>query len=345
MINHLRRPRLRCLTLIGWILIAAASAPGCNRAESKGSVSRLRLGHVYEIKSPTHAFGTALLNERLAEAGVDLQVNVYPAAQLGSEAELLEQLVAGEIDLTVAGPSFLAMWHPPLGAFDAAYAFTDLEHMLEVADSALMAPHWEALRRQFGVRVLGTWAYGARHITSNRPIRTPEDLKGFRLRMPGATVWQESGAALGASPMPMAFSEVYMALQQGIADGQENPVPVIHTMGFHEVQRYLIPTGHIQSSIQILISERVWQRLDEAQQQALTAIVEDLGRDVLVGIREQEQELLDVWRREGPMQVLDDVDVDAFRRRARAYFSDGFEFSSLYREITQGPDAVREQAQ
>lgn len=343
MINHLRRHRLWALTVVGAILLVAASASGCNRAESKGPVSRLRLGHVYEVKSPTHAFGTAHLNQRLAEAGVDLQVNVYPAAQLGNEAELLEQLVAGEIDLSIAGPSFLAMWHPPLGAFDAAYAFQDLEHMLEVADSALMAPHWEALRERFGVRVLGTWAYGARHITSNRPIRTPEDLQGFRLRMPGATVWQESGAALGASPMPMAFSEVYMALQQGIADGQENPVPVIHTMGFHEVQRYLIPTGHIQSSIQILISERVWQRLDEAQQQALVTAIDELGRDVLVGIREQEQELLDLWRNAGPMQVLEDVDVEAFRRRARAYFADGFAFSPLYREITQGPDAAAQE--
>lgn len=343
MITHSCRRRLCSLAVVGGILIAAVSTVGCNRTGSNGPINRLRLGHVYEIKSPTHAFGTAHLNQRLADAGVDLQLSVYPAAQLGSEAELLEQLVAGEIDLAIAGPSFLAMWHPPLGAFDAAYAFQDLEHMLEVANSSLMAPHWEALREKFGVRVLGTWAYGARHITSNRPIRRPEDLKGFRLRMPGATVWQESGAALGASPMPMAFSEVYMALQQGIADGQENPVPVIHTMGFHEVQRYLIPTGHIQSSIQILIGQRVWQRLNETQQTALMQVVDDLGRDVLVGIREQEQELLDRWRREGPMQVLDDVDVDAFRRRAREYFAEGFEFSPLYREITQGADVAAQE--
>jgi TRAP-type C4-dicarboxylate transport system substrate-binding protein len=186
---------------------------------------------------------------------------------------------------------------------------------------------------------LGTWAYGARHITANRPIRRPEDLAGFRLRLPGARVWQESGSALGASPMPMAFSEVYMALQQGIADGQENPVPVIHSMGFHEVQKYLILTGHIQSSVQVLINERVWQRLDTDQQSALLQAVGDLGGEILTGLRSQESELLDTWRGDGTMEIIDDVDVDAFRRRANAYFAEGFPFSDLYREITSGIEA------
>ena len=105
-----------------------------------------------------------------------------------------------------------------------------------------------------------------RHITSNIPIRHPDDLKGFRLRMPGSRVWQASGESLGASPMPIAFSEVYLALQQGIADGQENPVPVIKAMGFHaEVQKCLNLTGHIQSSLQNLINERTWQSLSPWQ--------------------------------------------------------------------------------
>lgn len=325
---------VRTLLAISMATLVVILIGGCGAAEDSDGFRRLRIGHVYEVRSPTHEFGASRLNERLAASGVKLKVNVFPAAQLGSEAELLEQLVAGEIDLSIAGPSFLAMWHPPLGAFDAAYAFTDLEQMQSVADGELMAPHWETLRKRFGVRVLGTWAYGARHITANRPIRNPGDLSGFRLRMPGAKVWQESGAALGASPMPMAFSEVYMALQQGIADGQENPVPVIYSMGFHEVQKYLILTGHIQSSIQILINERVWQTLDQPEQNALTDAVHSLGVEVLAGIRQQESELLEKWRQDGTMTIVDDCDVAAFRQRSRDYFSRGFAFSDLYREIT-----------
>ncbi len=306
---------------------------GCGEIIEDDGPRRLRLGHVYEVKSPTHAFGTSHLNDRLQEADVDLELAVYPAAQLGSESELLEQLVAGELDLAIAGPSFLAMWHPPLGVFDAAYAFEDQEHMLRVADGSVMKPHWDQLRDQFGVRVLATWPYGVRHVTGNRPIRHPDDLRSFRLRLPAATVWQASGKALGASPMPIAFSEVYMALQQGIADGQENPVPVIHAKGFHEVQRYLSLTGHIQSSIQLLINEQVWQALTGSEQAALQQAVVGLRGNVLSGIRRQESELLERWQAEGTMEIIEDVDVAAFEQRARKYFSGGFPFSKLYREI------------
>jgi len=315
--------------------LACWMVTGCDVKSDSEAPRRLRMGHVYEVKSPTHTFGASQLNGQLQQFRADLEIRIYPAAQLGNEAELLEQLVAGEIDLVIAGPSFLAMWYPPLGVFDAAYVFEDLEHMLRVADGEVMRSHWEELRRRFGVRVLGTWAYGARHMTGNRPIRSPGDLSGFRLRLPGAATWQASGKALGASPLPIAFSEVYMALQQGIADGQENPIPVIHAKGFHEVQRYLILTGHIQSSVQVLVNERLWQGLTVSQQDALQAAVVGLGDDLLRGIRAQEAELLAQWQADGTLEIIADVDVPAFERRAQDFFAEGFPFSSLYTEIAR----------
>jgi TRAP-type transport system periplasmic protein len=320
------------------LLVSAALIVGCGGTGAPGQPIRLRLAHVYDVASPTHAFGAAHLGALLAEADVGLEVTVFPAAQLGNEAELLEQLVAGELELAVAGPSFLAMWQPPIGVFDAAYAFRDLNHMLEVARGDIAAPLWEELRRRYGVRVLDTWVYGARHITSNRPIRHPDDLGGFRLRLPGARVWQASGRSLGASPMPIAFSEVYMALQQGIADGQENPVPTILAMGFHEVQEYLNMTGHIQSSVQILVNERVWQRLNEPQREVLSAAVRTLGEDVYTGTERREREILDKWRESGAIRIVEDVDVETFRARAREFFAQGFEFSELYRAISARRD-------
>ncbi|MCP4782366.1 MAG: TRAP transporter substrate-binding protein DctP [Fuerstiella sp.] len=321
-----------------WVLtMLLVSLCGCRSEDAVDRPLRLRMAHVYEVSAPTHAYGTAHLAERLQQAASDLDVIVYPAAQLGSEAELLEQLVAGELDLAISGPSFLAMWHPPLGVLDAAFASRDLDHMLETANGEEMAPHWDELRKQYDVRVLDTWAYGSRHITSNIPIRHPDDLDGFRLRMPGASVWQASGAALGASPMPISFGEVYLALQQGIADGQENPVPVIKAMGFHEVQDCLNLSGHIQSSVQILMNERVWQRMDADQQAALLKTVQELGKEVYRGTIEDEARLIEEWRKEGAMQIVDDVDVDAFRGRAREFFSSGYAFSELYNRITAEP--------
>ena len=303
------------------------------------------MAHVYEVSSPTHAYGTAFLSEKLQEKIDSLDITVYPASQLGNESELLEQLVAGEIDLAITGPSFLAMWHPPIGVFDAAYVSRDLDHMLENQLGEEMAPEWDELRKQYGVRMLDSWVYGSRHLTSNVPIRHPDDLKGFRLRLPGSRVWQASGEALGASPMPIAFSEVYLALQQGIADGQENPVPVIKAMGFHEVQQCLNLTGHIQSSIQILVNERTWQSLTPEQQEALQEVIRERGADVHQGTVDDEKKLIEQWRKDGTMQIIEDVDADAFRERCREYFSEGFAFSELYNRITNETPQTQEEGQ
>lgn len=300
------------------------------------------MAHVYEVSSPTHEYGTVLLSERLREKIDTLDVTVYPASQLGNEAELLEQLVAGEIDLAITGPSFLAMWHPPIGVFDAAFVSRDLDHMLENQRSEEMAKEWDELRKKFGVRMLDCWVYGSRHITSNVPIRHPDDLKGFRLRMPGSQVWQASGESLGASPMPIAFSEVYLALQQGIADGQENPVPVIKAMGFHEVQKCLNLTGHIQSSLQILVNERTWQSLTVDQQDKLLETIQELGEKVHRGTIDDEKKLIEQWRKDGTMQIVEDIDADAFRERCREYFSKDFDFSELYNRITNEPQTKEE---
>jgi TRAP-type transport system periplasmic protein len=182
----------------------------------------------------------------------------------GADHPAGDKNMLGHVEMAIAGPSFLATWYEPIGAFDAAYAFHDYDHLMAVAEGEIGAALWEGLREQHGIRVLGTWFYGVRHITANRPIRRPEDLRGFRLRMPDARVWQATGAALGATPMPVAFAEVYLALQQGLVDGQENPIPTIQAVGFHEVQSHLSLTGHIQSSTQVLIAESLWQRLSES---------------------------------------------------------------------------------
>ena len=324
-------------------LVAVVLLCGCESEDGTDKPLKLRMAHVYEVTAPTHAYGAEFLSERLREKTDGLDVTVYPASQLGSESELLEQLVAGELDLAITGPSFLAMWHPPIGVLDAAFSSRDLDHMLEMAGSDEMAPEWEELRKKYDVRVLDTWAYGSRHLTSNVPIRHPDDLESFRLRLPAARIFQASGEALGASPMPIAFSEVYLALQQGIADGQENPVPVIKSMGFHEVQKCLNLTGHIQSSVQILVNERTWKRLTVDQKKALLESIQELGDEVYDGLIKDEKKLIEEWRKDGTMEIIEDVDVEAFRKRCRKHFAEGFEFSDVYNRVTAEPSEEDDQ--
>ena len=146
----------------------------------------LRMAHVYDVTAPTHAYGADLISERIRQKTDDLDVTVYPSGQLGTEAELLEQLVTGELDIAISGPAFLGMWHPPIGVLDAAFATRDLDHMLEVARSKEMAPEWEALRKKYDVRVLDTWAYGSRHLRRmyRSAIRTTSMVFGCECRVP-----------------------------------------------------------------------------------------------------------------------------------------------------------------
>jgi TRAP-type transport system periplasmic protein len=132
------------------------------------------------------------------------------------------------------------------------------------------------------------------------------------------------------------FAEVYLALQQGVVDGQENPIPTIQAMGFHEVQDYINLTAHIQSSTQKLIAEGVWEQLSEPQQEALVEAVEEAGEEVARCIEEGDEAILDEWRETGEVEINDDIDVDAFQERAQEHFSDGFVFSDLYVQISEG---------
>lgn len=316
-----------CLAVV-WLQLL-----GCQKRISEGQF-HFKMAHVYDVRSPSHKHGAAQLDERLRETNCGLRVTVFPASQLGNESELVEQLVAGELELIVAGPSFLAMWHPPLGIFDAAFAFRDMNHMMEVANSEMLARHWEVLRRKYGVRILDTWAYGTRHITSNKPIHNLEDLSGFRLRFPSAQIWQASGRAMGASPIPIPFADVYLALQTGAADGQENPIPVIESMAFQEVQKYLNVTGHIHSATVVMVNDEAWMRLDEDQQRALSQTVRQLGQEVFQGLLKDEAEILALWERENIININRDVDIEPIRQRCIKIFSEGYPFSDIYRQTS-----------
>lgn len=338
----MRRPGLGIACAAALALTAtgcAGEAPEIDAGAGDGTgaaapTQTLRFGHVYDPEHPNETCGAQRLDEILSEGDSGLSVESFPSAQLGSEEEMLEQVADGSLDMSIAGPSFLGVWHEPAAVFDAAYLFDSVDHFEQTVNGEIGQQVWEGLRESSGLQVLGSWYYGTRHITANKEIRSPEDLEGVKLRVPNAPLYLANTAAMGGTATPVALSEVYLALQQGVVDAQENPIPTIATNNFQEVQDYLNMTGHIIQGTMVVIGEETLDGLEPEQQEALTDAVSQLNDEVRECIETQEQEILDEWRESGVIEVIDDVDRETFAARAREMLPEQYPaWGGLYEQI------------
>ncbi|MGH6946202.1 MAG: TRAP transporter substrate-binding protein [Kiloniellales bacterium] len=198
-------------------------------------------------------------NEKLAGKA---KVVVFGSSQLGDDQELLQKLKLGTADFSLPS-SVMSSVSPEFGVFDMPYLVKDRDHMARIEKEVFwpaIAPAAEAK----GYKIIAVWENGFRHITNNvRPIVKPEDLEGIKLRTPKG-VWRvKMFEAYGANPTPMAFSEVFTALQTGVIDGQENPFAQIYSAKFQEVQKYLSLTGHVYTPAYVTVGKARWEKLPE----------------------------------------------------------------------------------
>ncbi len=214
-----------------------------------------------------------------------------------------------------AGPGLLSRLVPAWGLIAGEYVFKSVDSMFSVLNGPIGDDIKNRLLEKRGVRTLGIGYLGKRHVTANKPIRGPEDLKGFKIRIPNIPLRKSSFVALGASPTPMAFSEVYLALQQGVVDGQENPLAQIVTMKFYEVQKYLILTGHALNPEILLLNEKKFQSLPKAQQNTLLKGAKVYEKSSFEKFRTMRSELLDKVL-DGGMIVMK-PDLEPFRKAVR----------------------------
>ncbi|MEU0492290.1 DctP family TRAP transporter solute-binding subunit [Nocardiopsis sp. NPDC006139] len=317
-------------------LAAALALTGCSASgDGDGAEgTTLTFSNSYTEDHPHTRCGIDLVAERVAEAGVGLTVETFPNSQLGSNTETFASVMSGDIDMDVQGSAALGAAYSPIGVFDAAYAFDDVDHMFSFFDSPAADAMKDGFAEATGTHILDVWYFGERHFTADRPIRTPGDLEGLRMRFPDSPVYLANAEALGASPTTVAFEEVYMALQQGIVDGQENPIATVAADNFDEVQSHISLSGHQIGSQMIVVSGTTWDGLTEEQQRALQEAVSSVREDNRACIEEAEAETLAEWEETGAMEVVDDVDVEAFRERAREYFARNLEGEEL--ELYQG---------
>jgi TRAP-type transport system periplasmic protein len=236
--------------------------------------TRLRLAHTLQ---PSHSWNVAaeeFAKEANERSGGRLSVQVFPGGQLGAARQVLEGLQTGTVELTIVGSSDLNSFEPRFGIIEMPYAWLSRDQ----AFGALEGPLGEALAKLIearGMTHLGLWENGLRHVTNRRqPIRQPPDLKGLKIRTPPDRVRVDTFRALGAEPAPLAFGELYAALQQGLFDAQENPLSIVFTSSFFEVQRYMSMTGHVWGGAHLLAAKRVHDRLGAPDR----ALLAELGR-------------------------------------------------------------------
>jgi C4-dicarboxylate-binding protein DctP len=198
-----------------------------------------------------------------------VEVEIYPASQLGNEKEITDAVAMGTLDFALCGFGEVAKRYSPALIFDGPFIFRDREHQARVYKSDMFAELMKDME-SVGISMVSPGYYGTRHVTTTKtPATTPADLKGLKLRCPDQPMFVGVTSVMGATPTPMAFAEVYLALQQGVADGQENPAAAITSMKFYEVQKYLVKTGHIIQGNHIFGSTKTLSKLPEDIQQVI----------------------------------------------------------------------------
>ena len=252
----------------------------------------LKVGHVFAADHPWQIALNGMAQDVSEATNGEVVIEVYPAAQLGGDREMAEGLGLGTIEMGLFGTGALQVLDKRLIVEELPYAWPTREHAYRALDGKLGEALADVLREK-NITTLSWWESGYRHITNSvRPIETPEDLQGIKLRVPEAELRVDTFRQLGALPTPMAFSEVFTALQQGAVDGQENPLATIHASKFYEVQDHLALSGHIWGSAVLTISDRAWNRLSEEQQKLLQEAAEKWKIEERQMIVESDEQLL-----------------------------------------------------
>ena len=262
--------RFRCIALALIVLslllfIGCASLPLTISEDKKV----LRLGTETDATSHESRGAQKLADLVRERSGGSLEIQVYPNAKLGSMRDRNENMRMGSVDMGTSSVGFLSVYEPLTILFDMPYLYQDKAHEMRVFDGPIGIEMDQRLQKN-GLRVLCYFDAGARQITNNhKPIRTVQDLKGLRLRVPQSQASIEGLKILGATPTPLPFSETYDILRQQVLDGQENPISLVFHNKLYEVQKYLSLTNHQYFIQMLLISEKTWQTLSKRQQTLL----------------------------------------------------------------------------
>lgn len=247
--------------------VASAVAALCGSALAQSV--KLSLGHGTAPGNPRHEAALKLAEVAKAKSNGRIEITVAPSSQLGDDAAMVTSLRTGALDMSANSQGAVSAVVPEYSAFGMPFLFADLPQAWKVLDGPA-GKELAAKSADKGLIVLGYWDNGIRHMSnSKKPLLKPEDLKGLKMRTPPDPVTVDIMEAIGATAQQIKFSELYVALQQGVVDGQENPLMNIHSGKLYEVQKFISLTGHKYEMTPLLMSKRTWDRLSEADRKII----------------------------------------------------------------------------
>ena len=320
----MKRIILAVFLIIGLSMFISANGQNSDAESSGVSLRELRW---YQPEPPGHPWtdvGQMISDEIWRRSGGRLKITQYPAGSLGTQAEALDMLRVGSLDLLTSGPTILNPFDENVMVFGVPYLFRDKDHAYKVMDEMgdeLFNTH---ILEASGVRTIQLWWFGTRTLTINseKPVMTPADLDGMKVRSMTIPVYKDAVSSLGPNATPVAFTELYMALQTGVVQGQENPVPTIHAQKFFEVQNQIVLTNHTVHMGSVHVSEKTWSGITPEDQALILTVFEEFKPEIDKRIEAQSTDLLTEMEAAGAHIVT--PDTSAFRAHSESYMMERY---------------------
>ncbi|AMO23868.1 sialic acid TRAP transporter substrate-binding protein SiaP [Ramlibacter solisilvae] len=312
------------LKLAATCALLAAAMPFAAQAQTK-----LKFAHVYETSEPYHKWAVWAADELKKRTAARYEMQVFPASTLGKETEINQGLTLGTVDVIYTGQAFAARTYPPIAIGGAPFMFRDFSHWKAYAASPVLQGLMDEYAKKGGNRPIAVTYYGVRHTTANKAINKPEDMAGLKLRVPDAPLYVLYPKVVGANATPIAFAEVYLALQNKTVDAQENPLPTIEAKKFYEVQSHINLTGHITEMLLTIVSGPVWNKMSDADKKTFEAVFKEAAAKCTDDIAQAETKLVETFATQYKKTVVK---------------SDRAAFSAAFQKFHLGPDASWDKA-
>jgi tripartite ATP-independent transporter DctP family solute receptor len=292
----------RLLAVVGvlTVLIVAAAATG-------EAATTLRLGHTDPADGLRHKAATFFADKVKEHTQGRYSVDVHHSGTLGDDPKLLEQVKLGAIDLAISGIAIYGNQIPELGLLALPYLVESYEQGWALYDTSPWVKEWLGKLQTKNMRALSILEAGFRQFTSTKPVRTPADVKGMKVRIAKNQVYVWLWQTLGANPTVMALGETYISLQQGVVDAQENPIPTIHVQKFYEVAKNVSLTNHIYAPIPLSLNEKRWQAMSAADQSAFVKAAQEASAWHRKAVVSEDEKMLADMQAKGATVIKPDV--------------------------------------